>query len=121
MMLNDLSDAVLSCSTTAKVIRHLPTALSKGRKLEKSKKFEFEIQASITPISARELFRTPEGQRRDGKVKIISNTQLQTARVNECRQADVVCQNDKRYEIDLVKDWFDIGGFFEMEGTQLDR
>ncbi len=120
-MLNDLSDAVLACSVTATVTRHLPTELVNGRKTGKPKERTFDIMASITPMTDKQLQRLPEGQRRDGKVKIISTTGLQTARVNECRQADIICQNDTRYEIDVVKDWFAQGGFFEMEGTRVDR
>lgn len=101
--------------------RFLPSELIKGRKQFKTKKTEFDIKASITPLTAKELMRLPEGQRGDGKIRIISTTCLQTARVSECRQADLLCYNKVNYEIDQVLDWSGQGGFFEMLATRADR
>ncbi len=120
MLLNDLSCAVLQCSVPVKVTRHTSVMRDKGRKQEPLTD-ELEVLASITPIDAATLQRLPEGQRADGMVLIITTELLFTVETSECNIADQVHYNGIDYQVSQVKDWFQMGGFYECTGTRLQR
>jgi len=120
MIVGDLSGAVLDCSVEALLIRHLAVNYEKGRKQEALTE-ECEIHASISPMTARDLKRFPEGQLAEGTVLIITPTELFTVRTSTCQIADVVRYKGIDYQISTVNDWFDLGGFYEAVGTRLPR
>jgi len=119
-VLNDLSDAVLDCAVEALVTRHVSVSMVKGRKRDPRVE-QFCVQASISPITGPDLKRLGEGQLAEGTVLIITPTELLTVLTSTCRQADVLRYRDTDYQISTVKDWFDLGGFYECVGTRLTR
>ena len=119
-MLNDLSDAVLDCSVPVIVTRHRAVARDKGRKLA-SLVEQFQIHASISPMTGADLQRLPEGQRAEGAVLIITPDKLHTVDTSECNVADTVNYNDIDYQISMVNDWSELGNFYEAVGTRLQR
>jgi len=119
--LEDLSDAVLACSTPVQVSRHLPTPMVNGRKQGRPICHEFRILAAVMPMKQKDLQRLPEGQRTEGGVDVFSKEPLQTARVNECRVADRICYRGVNYQVELVDDWFEQGGFYQALCVRLDR
>ena len=118
--LNDLSDAILDCSVKVEVTRHLSVALDKGRKTD-ARTETLTIDASVTPITGKDMRRLGEGQITEGSILIITPTELLTSKSSECRIPDQIQYRDADYQIDIVKDWFDQGGFFECVGLRLNR
>jgi len=119
-MLNDLSSAVIDCTVCATLCRFSSTALEKGRKQEPIRE-EKEILASISPLTARDLKRFPEGQLAEGTILIITTEELHTVSSSKCQIADEVIYKDTCYQISTVNDWYDLGGFYEAIGTRLKR
>lgn len=117
----DLSDCVLACSEQVCVTRFLQTPLSKGRKQDTLPETSFTVDASVTPVDSKDLQRLPEGMRNDGTIRIISPSRLRTAKTSQCRVPDRVDYNGVRYNVELVNDWFNSGGFYEMFATREDR
>ncbi len=120
MSLNDLSCAVISCAVLVTVTRHMAVARDKGRKLDPLSE-EFEILASISPMTGADLQRLPEGQRAEGTVLIITPEKLLTVDASECRIADRVNYLGIDYQVSQVNDWSDLGNFYEVIGTRLQR
>lgn len=120
-MLNDLSDAVLSCSLPIMVKRFSSPPVVKGRKQGKPLCREFRMMASVQPMSQKQLARLPEGTRAEGAVAVYSKQPLRTVRQSDARQADEFCYNGVDYQVQSVDDWFDLGGYYMMTATRLDR
>lgn len=120
-MLHDLGDTVLACSLDLEVTRFLPTPVIAGRKQGEPRCEVFHIQASVQPTKTKDLQLLPEGQRSEGAIDIFSTERLFTARLSETRTADNVLYNGVRYEVQVVEDWFDLGGYFRSMATRLDR
>ena len=118
--MEDLSDAVLQCSVEAVVTRHVSVGLEKGRKKDPRVE-QFCVDAAITPMTGQDLKRLPEGQMVEGSVLIITPTELKTENSSACRIADRLDYRGVTYQISMVNDWFDAGGFYECFGTRLDR
>ena len=115
-----LGEAVEECSVDCEVKRHLSVGIDKGRKVDpRSKTIPF--RAAITPITGQDLKRLGMGQRVEGTMLIIAEEELFTAKSSPCRLADILTYKDVRYQIAVVNDWEEIGGFFECVGTRLDR
>jgi hypothetical protein len=117
----DLSDAVLSCSLPIEVTRFQKSAIVKGRKQAKSPCDTFRLMASVQPLSQKMLARLPEGTRAEGTVVVFSKEPLKTVRTSEAKQADEFCYNGVDYQVQSVEDWHDLGGYFMMTATRLDR
>jgi hypothetical protein len=120
MIVSGLAEAVLDCSVPALLIRHQGVNLEKGLKQE-SLTEEKDIHASISPMTGKDLKRMAQGQLAEGSVLIITTTELFTVRTSACQTADVVRYNNVDYQISMVNDWFDLGGFYEAIGTRLPR
>ena len=121
MILDDLGCAVDEMSAPVKLTRYKPALVVKGRKLGDDEESTIEVMAQVSPATARDLKRLPEGMRTDGAVRIISTTKMHTAEVSECKRPDVMTSNGIRYSIRTVHDWYQLGGFYEMFGEQLSR
>jgi hypothetical protein len=119
-MIHDLTDAVLDCAVPAIVTRNRTTGLSKGRKTTPLVT-RFEILASISPLTAADLERLSEGQKSGGEILIITPCELFTSSSSECRIADELSYQGNDYQISVVKDWHDLGGFYECMGTRVQR
>lgn len=74
----------------------------------------FSIQASIQPVSGRDLLRLPEGLRTQQLVCIYTDTALQTALAPSGNQADVVAYKGQDFECQTILDWSDSGDFFKV-------
>lgn len=119
-MLNDLSDAVLSCSLPITVTRWAPTPIVKGRKQGKSVCTHFQMLASVQPMGQKELQRLPEGTSVSGAVMVYSKTPLRTVDTAQGRQADEFCHNGVDYQVHSVEDWFGLGGYYAIVAVRLE-
>lgn len=120
-MIHDLSCAVLACAVPIEVTRHREAPIIKGRKQETDAVETFTIQATVQPLDARELQRLPEGQRTEGAVKLWAVEKLHTAETSLCRVADRFEYREVDYQVDSIEDWFDLGGYYKMTATRLER
>lgn len=120
-MLNDLSDAVLSCSLPIQVTRWKSAPISKGRKQARSACHQFQVLASVQPMSQKALQRLPEGTQAEGTVIVYAKERLFTVRTSEGKQADEFCYNGVTYQIHSVEDWMDLGGYYAMVAVRLDK
>lgn len=119
-MIADLTDAIGECSVRVTVTRHLSVGFDKGRKVDPRTK-EIAASVSITPLTGNDLKRLGEGQLVSGSKLIISPVELFTAKSSVCRIADVLHYRGLDYQISVVKDWLDLGGFFECVGMRINR
>lgn len=120
MILGDLSDAITECSVDAIVTRHVSVGLIDGRKVDPRVE-RFSVKASITPITGKDIRRLGEGQISSGSKLIITPRELFTVKSSDCRIADVLEYKGVSYQISVAKDWYDLGGFYECVGTQVER
>ena len=119
-MSDDLIGAVLDCSVDVEVTRHLSVAMDKGRKVD-ARVTTLEIDAAITPITGKDLKRLGEGFKTEGAILVITPDKLFTTDSSICNQPDKLRWHDDDYQISVVKDWTDQGGFYECVGTRIDR
>ena len=120
-MLGDLSGAVLSCSTPVTVTRFSAPQIVKGRKVGKPVQETFSILASVQPAGQQQLRRLPEGTRTEGAVVVFAVERLRTENIETGEQADHILSNGVDYQVETVDDWFDLGGFYEIMATRVDR
>jgi hypothetical protein len=102
------------------VTRHVSVALDKGRKADPRVE-KLQVDASITPITGQDLKRLGELQRVEGTMLIITPSELFTAKSSPCRIADELHYKGIDYQISMVNDWYDMGGFYECVGTRKQR
>jgi hypothetical protein len=69
-------------------------------------------QASVQPVSGRELLRLPEGLRTRELVAVYSPVELRTANATSGALADQVAYGGATYEVQLVEDWSRLGGYW---------
>lgn len=119
-MSEDLSDAVEECSVDVLITRSLSVSVSDGRK-SSPRTEDLPWRASVTPITGQDLKRLGLGQLVSGTMLIITGKELFTAQSSPCKLADVMTYKGIRYQIGVVNDWDDLGGFYECVGTRLDR
>ncbi len=120
-LLGDLGEAIADCSVTIVVQRFRRTPVVQGRKQIGSAFDTFECQASIQPMSNRELQQLPEGQRNSGRIKGYTTEELKTVQTSDCKQPDRLEYRGVTYEIDKVDDWMDLGGYFKIEAERVTR
>ena len=117
----DLGPAVLECSEPIVVTRHLPSVVVKGRVQGRPVEKTFTVDASVQPMTQKELQRLPEGQRARGAVTVFSVTELKTVETSETRIPDRFALNGVNYQILSVDDWFSTAGFFKYVATRVER
>ncbi len=115
----DLSSAVRSCSKEYKVTRHVSVSVENGRKVNPRTK-EVTVDASITPLTGKDIRRLGGGQRSEGSILIISIQELFTTESSVGNVADIIHRRGTDYQVSTVKDW-DIGNFYECVGTKVQR
>lgn len=120
-MLNDLSDAVLECSVPIVVTRWAPAPIVKGRKQGKPACHQFRMMASVQPMGQKELQRLPEGSKASGAVMVYAERRMLTVEQNQGGPADEFCYKGVNYQVKLVEDWFDLGGYYAIMAVRLDR
>lgn len=76
------------------------------------------VQASIQPITGRELLRFPEGWRTREPVMVYTETELRTVDEAAKKQADTFAYNGRTYEVSKVEPWT-MGGLSHYEVTAL--
>lgn len=116
--MHDLTDAVEECADDIIVTRHVSVALNKGRKAS-ARTERFKARATITPLTGQDIRRLSEGTNVEGTHLIICTSELKTSKSSPCEIADEIAHKGSNYQIGIVKDWFDLGGFYECVGTRL--
>lgn len=66
---------------------------------------DLEIQASVQPVSTRELLRLPEGLRTRATVAVITAADLRSANETLLLEADRIVHVGEEWEIVQVDDW----------------
>ena len=120
-MLNDLSEAVESCSVSVEVTRWLASPVVRGRKQGKTASEVFPMMASVQPMGPKQLQRLPEGSRTEGAITLHSSKRLLTLQTEIGQQADNVLYNGENYQVQSVEDWFDLGGYYLASATRVAR
>lgn len=118
--LNDLSDAVLDCATPHTVTRALASVRVKGRSSE-PQTTTFITDLSVQPMKQAELMRLPEGLRNRGAVKVYGVVELKTVDTSECKLPDRFEHRGLNYEINMVEDWSELGGYWKFFATRVER
>lgn len=102
-----------------KVSRALPSPVEKGRRTGRPEDFKFEVQASVQPLSDKELQQLPEGMRNQGTVWVFSDCELLTVSTSECRVPDRFECNGVTYQIQSVEDWSQTTGHYRCRATRI--
>ena len=76
------------------------------------------INASIQPLSGRQIQLLPEGRRSEDSIVIYSTEELFTAQSSANKKGDVVIFRGKRYEVFNTKAWLS-GAFTNYESIAL--
>jgi hypothetical protein len=97
--------------STFTVLRYNPGQYIKGHWVGGASMDEFEIIASIQPLTGRELMEQPEGERTRDQIKLYTTSGLHTAVESQQMKADIVVYKNKQYEVTKVESWdFPIDG-----------
>lgn len=115
-----MRDCIADCALPIKVYRSLPGRVQYGR-VQESEDSELCAHAVVYPLSGDQLRNLPEGRRQEETVTIITSFQLQTVSSSECDTADIVEYCGVHYQIEEVKDWSKLGGFYEAMGVRCTR
>lgn len=119
----DLAEAIEDCSTTLVAIRFHPPPVENGRVTAKPVEEQIEFLGSFQPLRVsstnKGAQRLPEGTRADGRAKIFTAFRLKTADAPAGRLADRVIYNGVTYLVDRVKDWADLGGYYQAEVVRM--
>lgn len=79
----------------------------------------FYIHASVQIAKGDELLRLEEGRRTRSALKIYTTTKLHTANVDNGSQPDILEYKDDEYQVDLVDDWSEEGGYYKVLATKV--
>lgn len=115
----DLADCVAGVGDEVKIIRALPSAVEKGRRVGRPEERRFVATLSVQPVTQKQLQQLPEGMRNSGTVRVFSDTELLTVSASECRVADRFILDDTTYQIQLVEDWNKTAGYFACFATRV--
>lgn len=82
---------------------------------------QFEVQATIQPITGREVLKLPEGERSENQIKIYSATKLNVA-TEAGIAGDVITYDSDDFEIVAVENWNKFNGIkhFKMRARRID-
>lgn len=101
------------CSGSYVVLRTAAGAYDENGRYTAGSTSTFSINASIQPVSGRDLQRLPEGLRTLDLKSVWSRTQLFTAEAPAGMQADVITVGPHSYQVQTVLDWFSNAGYFK--------
>lgn len=77
--------------------------------------------ASVQPLSGRELQLLPEGYRTRQTLKVYSDVELRSADAEAGREADRFDYLGEQFEVYSVQDWVDHGNYFKVLAVQLHK
>ncbi len=121
-MSDPVGEAIEACEPPqVEVTRFRAVPVSRGRVVGKLDESRFVIEASVQPLTQKELQLLPEGARTQGRVKIYTQTELLTAEVSECKMPDRIRYRGVEYLVKEVDDWVDAGGYFKAIGVRTER
>ena len=123
MSIHDLSDAILALSVPVTVTRFAEAVTFEGYK-QPAEETTFDINASIQPLMGRDvedLKQLPEGMSTEGVVKVFSVEELRAGSVKNNTESDRFEYKGLTYQIELVKDWSDLGNYYESFAVRVDR
>lgn len=78
------------------------------------------IQAAVQPATSKDLLSLEEGQRTKETKAIYSKTELRTADEGTGVQADIVTKDSEYYEVQFVRPWFEVAGFYKALAVRID-
>lgn len=113
----NLAGAVRLMSEPVKITRHRRAAGSysaAGEYVDGAPDADLALNASVTPVTGKDLDRLPEGSRQRGAIQIFitaADGDLALADTNPLQQADRVTYNNQTWQVEHVDDWR-IGGYW---------
>lgn len=117
----DLVCAIRDCSVDMMVIKHRAAQVTSGRVTGKSPKDSVAFTGSFQPLTERELRHLPEGARHEGRAKIYTDFELDTASTSAGNVADLVVYQGVTYQVEKVNPWVDLGGYYKVEVVRVNR
>ena len=117
--LHDLGDCVLECAQCVVVKRAESVALVGGRQ-QKPVYTEIKIAATVIPgQDTREL--SEDGQFASESITLYTVDEVFSISRSPVGIADKVCIKDEEFCVDAVKDWFHLGGYYEVIASRAAR
>lgn len=121
MMLNDLRDAVRECSVWVTVKRYSAPEIINGRAKGAPKSAEFRALVSFQPVKSSELALLPEGAQNQGASALFSEVELRTSKTSESNLPDRIVYQDEEWEVSIVEQWRDLGGYWRVVAVRVTR
>jgi hypothetical protein len=118
--MHDLSCVVFDCAIKIQIERATATGFVAGRKVSPATE-TFEILATVVPGSGDSKSETGDGQFGSDSITIYSVHKILSISASKVGVADRVLFDGDWYCVDLVKNWFHLGGFYEVIATRESR
>ena len=93
-------------------VRHQPGTYVKGR-WQEGAETEIAIKASVQPVTGKELQMLPQTFMSRATIKVYSVDELFQGSREAGQSPDSIIWRDKRYEVNVVEDWSEQGGYYK--------
>lgn len=113
-MSDDISDIIDDFAIALTAQRFGAGSVTDGRYTADTTPDTVNFTGSVTPASAKDLLRLPEGRRTEIVIRIITKTELLLL-----PQADVVTYNGTQWEVQKVDDWANVPTFYDCLAIEL--
>lgn len=118
--MHDLACVVLDCAIDVQVKRTTASELVNGRKQPPIVE-EHCIRATVVPAQGDNKTETTDGQFGSRGITLYTVDKLLTISASEADAADIVVFDDEEYCVETVKNWFHLGGFYEVMAERVSR
>lgn len=112
--LSGIEMVVPSYSKSVTVLRKPEGTYDEHGRWQQQEPQSFPIQGSVQIAKPEDLVDVEEGRRTGGAIKVYTDRELRTASVEDGTQPDIIQWNNKRYLVEQVSNWDELGGYFKV-------